>query len=412
MESWICYRSNWFTLFFSIQSSTNAQKNLNISSNQLSRLQVFPISSFLRFSQVACRRRSWRPCRQPSFFPSWSVGMVRSVGFPTWKTFRQTSNVLMLFVHMQTSLVIKSKCELTMVNPMRSDRHQLLSRTPANIAVLGPPCVGNLAEAAEACAIPRSEFKHRKFPLNHPQTWDENGWEVFLEMLNTGMRWPCNEHRCFNMFHFFSCKEHTFQQALWGKQTQADALRRAFGVCRISAKDLSSSLVWICAFACTCGMWKSRLTAFNLSQQWNVCFWWFRVVLVVKYVSTNNTLFLRCAVQLRTPLTCSFSPQFLLRKKTQVLQVMKKPCHSVYDFGMSLVTLVVCCFFSTVGSVCSDFQAKCGPFVATPPVSSRICPGWLSHHRGAGTTSAVLWITQVDLTLEVFTPNFAASLWK
>ena len=90
--------------------------------------------------------------------------------------------------------------------------------------------------------------------------------------------------------------------------------------------------------------------------------------------------------------------------------MMKKPCHSVYDFGMSLVTLVVCCFFSTVGSVCSDFQAKCGPFVATPPVSSRICPGWLSHHRGAGTTSAVLWITQVDLTLEVFTPNFAASL--
>lgn len=244
----------------------------------------------------------------------------------------------MLFVHMQTSLVIKSKCELTMVNPMRSDRHQLLSRTPANIAVLGPPCVGNLAEAAEACAIPRSEFKHRKFPLNHPQTWDENGWEVFLEMLNTGMRWPYNEHRCFNMFQFFSCKEHTFQQALWGKQTQADALRRAFGVCRISAKDLSSSLVNLRVLS-TCGMRMSRLTAFNLSQQWNVCFWWFRVVLVVKYVSTNNTLVLRC------PTPTSFD--MLLRKKTQVLQVMKKPCHSVYDFGMSFV---VCRFFSTVGS--------------------------------------------------------------
>ena len=34
--------------------------------------------------------------------------------------------------------------------------------------------------------------------------------------------------------------------------------------------------------------------------------------------------------------------------------MMKKPCHSVYDFGMSLV---VCCFFSTVGSVVSNVSS-------------------------------------------------------
>ena len=327
---------------------------------------------------------------------------------------------------MQTSLVIKSKCELTMVNPMRSDRHQLLSRTPANIAVLGPPCVGNLAEAAEACAIPRSEFKHRKFPLNHPQTWDENGWEVFLEMLNTGMRWPYNEHRCFNMFQFFSCKKHTFQQALWGKQTQADALRRAFGVCRISAKDLSSSPGVNLRVLSTCGMRMSRLTAFNLAQQWNACFWWFRVVLVVKYVSTSkHTCLALSNSKLLWHAPCP--PNFCFGKETQVLQVMKKPCHSVYDFGMSLVTLVVWllffnCWFngSVVSNVSSlswlswlSFPGKMWAFCcnATSVVADlswmAFPPPWRRHNLWP-----VLWITQVDVTLEVFTPNFAASLWK
>ena len=51
-------------------------------------------------------------------------------------------------------------------------------------------------------------------------------------------RWPG--------FHFLSkpsCQ--TLEYTFWprGKHTQADALRRAFGVCRISAKELMSSLV-------------------------------------------------------------------------------------------------------------------------------------------------------------------------
>lgn len=184
-------------------------------------------------------------------------------------------------------------------------------------------------------------------------------------------RWPG--------FHFLykpSCQplEYTFWPR--GKHTQADALRRAFGVCRISAKELMSSLVNLVNLV-------NSLRAFHVTQLYTVSHLPSRLIWAaqVPQAPMRKQCILARFGKLKQFFQVFFqtSTTFWICKKTINVGIIVE----------LLLSLLLSSAFQlpvlTNDKVPRFSKAHSGDFAATQWVPPRLRPGWFSQNCGSGT---------------------------